>query len=72
MQFTFPKSLVGMRNIQPIFYQMGIYADDVVLVDDSKRKLQLAVTERVKTLKERGMWLNLTERRVMKIARTED
>lgn len=46
--------------------------NDVVLVADSERKLQLAVMEWVKTLKEKGVRLNLTESRVMMIARTED
>lgn len=51
------KSLVGIRNLHPVYCQTGIYGDDVVSVAGSKRKMQLAVTEWVKTLNEKGMRL---------------
>lgn len=66
------KSLVGMRNLRPVQCQAMLYADDVVLIADSERKLQKAVLEWTETLKERGMTVNKDKSQVMMVARTED
>ena len=36
---------MGMWNMQPVFIQTLIYADDVVLIADAPGKLQQAVVE---------------------------
>jgi hypothetical protein len=66
------RSLVGMRCLRPVQCQAMIYADDILLIADSCRKLQQAVTEWSETLKERGMTVNKAKSQVMVVARTEE
>ena len=63
---------VGNWMIRPIQCQALIYADDIVLIADTERKLQVAVDEWNETLEEKGMEINTTKSKVMQVAKTED
>ena len=52
--------------------QALIYADDIVLIVDTERKLQVAADEWKETLEEKGMEINTTKSKVMQVAKTED
>ena len=66
------KSMVGMRKLRPAFCQVLAYADDIILIADSARKLQQAVIEWGEILKERGMTVNNKKSQIMMVARTKE
>lgn len=66
------KSVVGFWKMKPVYCQALIYADDILLISDTKIKLQKAIIEWTETLKERGMTVNTKKSKVMMVARTEE
>jgi hypothetical protein len=49
-----------------------VYADDVVLIADTERDLQVSVTEWASTFSERGLKVNINKIKVTKICRENE
>ncbi|XP_022203759.2 uncharacterized protein LOC111060407 [Nilaparvata lugens] len=62
---------VGHWNLRPIFAQALLFADDIVLIADSERKLKAAVIEWNEEIKRKGMELNINKSKVMVVNGTE-
>ena len=63
------KHTVGNWKMQPIYTQALLYADDVVLIADTKEELQNAVTVWADEIKNKGMTLNVSKSKWMKITK---
>lgn len=57
----------GNWKLRPIYLQSLIYADDIVLINNNVEDLQNAVIEWASTLEERGMAVNISKSKIMKI-----
>lgn len=62
---------VGNWNLEPIYMQCLIYADDIVLLADSTRKLQLAINKWNRAIERRGMKINTNKTKIMKIEKND-
>ena len=63
------KHTVGNWKMQPIYTQALLYADDVVLIADTKEELQNVVTVWADEIKNKGMTLNVSKSKWMKITK---
>jgi hypothetical protein len=54
-----PKVKIGNWKLRPVRVQTLVHADDVVLVADTDRDLQVSVTEWASTFSERGLEVNI-------------
>ena len=66
------KTKIGYWNLQPIYVQALTYADDVVLIADSKEKLQEIVTTWVENLKLRNLDINANKSKVLYITKKKE
>jgi hypothetical protein len=62
-----PKMKVGYRNLRPVYVQALVFADDIVLMEDSERKLQKAVDVWERVLSRRSMEVNASKSKIMKV-----
>lgn len=55
-----PRAIVGYiyTNLMPVLIQGFIYKDDIILVEDTPQKLQVALNERSEEVQKRGMAIN--------------
>lgn len=63
------KTKIGNWNMEPVWVQNLLFADDIALIADTKEKLQNLVTEWTEELEERGMEVNRKKSKVMKFSR---
>ena len=66
------KYKVGNSKMRPVHLQALVYADDILLISNNTRNLQQAIIEWVSTLEERGMKINTSKSKVMKVGREEN
>jgi hypothetical protein len=67
-----PKLKIGNWKVRPVHVETLVYADDVVLVVDTQRDLQVSVTEWTSTFSERGLEVNINKSKVMKMCRENE
>lgn len=67
-----PRTTVGYWNLIPVQAQALLYADDVVLIADTREKLQAAVDEWSEELLRKGMEINATKSKVMLVGREDE
>lgn len=55
--------------MRPVVTQALVYADDIVLIANNAEELQTSVTEWASTFKDKGMQLNTSKSKVMKVSK---
>ena len=49
------RTKIGIWRLRPVYLQVLLYADDIILITDTKERLQQAVNEWYEELKRKGM-----------------
>lgn len=62
---------VGNWNLEPINIQCLIYANEIVFLADSTKKLQLAINKWNRAIVRRGMEINTNKTKIMKIEKND-
>jgi hypothetical protein len=66
------RMILGNWNLRPVLIQALVHADDVLLLSDKKEHIQNAVIEWGSTFQERGLEINTTKSKIMKISKAQD
>jgi hypothetical protein len=67
-----PKVKISNWKLRPVYVQTLVYADDVVLIANTERDLQVSVTEWASTFSKRGFEVNIHKSKVKKICRINE
>jgi hypothetical protein len=62
-----PRMSVGFWNMQHVYAQSLLFADDIVLIADAEEKLQKSVIEWTDAVERKGMELNEKKSKVVKV-----
>lgn len=60
-----PKLNIGNKDLQPVFIQSLVYADDIVLMTDTQLKMQRLLNTWVKEIENKKMSINIKKSKVM-------
>lgn len=66
------RTVVGKWNMRTILSQSLLYADDIVLICDTKEKLKQALLEWQEELKRKGMTINASKSKILVLSRDEE
>jgi hypothetical protein len=64
-----PRRRVGFWNMQHVYAQSLLFADDIVLIADTEEKLQKLVIEWTHEVERKGMELNEKKSKFMKVSK---
>lgn len=66
------KLKVGNWNMRPIYSQVMVYADDIVLIAETQQKLQQTIIEWIEILKDKGLIVNTEKCKVMQMGKMDE
>jgi hypothetical protein len=64
-----PRTTVGFWNVQHVYAQSLLFADDIVLIADTEEKPQKSVIEWTHEVERKGMELSEKKSKVMKVSK---
>jgi hypothetical protein len=64
-----PRTRVGFLNMQHVYAQLLLFADDIVLIADTEEKLQKLVIELTHEVERKGLEFNEKKSKVMKVSK---